>query len=207
MYGQWRIGQAERYGWPAWVWKLLGRIFSTRRVRAAVEGVAAVVHCAYGTDPRAARATTVDGTGIFASGACGAVKQVVHISTIGVHSYSPPPNVTEDSPCVKSRDDYCNAKIEAEQVVRNICPTAILRMGNIYGPWSLPWTVRPLAHIGEGKASVVDSGQHASNMVFIDNAVEAIRLSLATERAAAKHFLLPMTPAHGPKCMVPMLLG
>ncbi|HOE00762.1 MAG TPA: NAD-dependent epimerase/dehydratase family protein [Kiritimatiellia bacterium] len=165
-------------------------------VRAAVEGVAAVVHCAYGTDPRAARATTVDGTrNLLQAARAAQVKQVVHISTIGVHSYSPPPNVTEDSPCVKSRDDYCNAKIEAEQVVRNICPTAtILRMGNIYGPWSLPWTVRPLAHIGEGKASVVDSGQHASNMVFIDNAVEAIRLSLATERAAGETFFITDDP-------------
>ncbi len=167
-------------------------LLKPEEVQAAMAGVEAVVHCAYGTDPRTSRATTVEGTrNVVLAANAAHVKQVVHISTIGVHSYSPPPHVTESSRYVKSRDGYCNAKIAAEQVVRNLCPSAtILRMGNIYGPWSLPWTVRPLAHIGAGKASVVDGGHHAANMVFIDNAVEAILLSLETARAAGEIFFI-----------------
>lgn len=161
-------------------------------ISAAVEGVDAVVHCAYGTESGSARAITVEGTRrlIQAAKAAG-VQRFVHISTIGVHSYSPPDQVSEDSPCKKSGDAYCDAKIEAERVVRQLDPSAvILRMGNIYGPWSAPWTMRPLAHIREGKVSVIDGGAHASNMVFVDNAVEAIRLALDSDQAPGQTFFI-----------------
>jgi len=74
-------------------------------LQAAVAGMDAVVHCAYGTDANAARAATVEGTRLLvqATQAAG-VKRFVHVSTIGVYSYSPPPVVAEDSPLVKSGD-------------------------------------------------------------------------------------------------------
>lgn len=158
----------------------------------AVAGMDAVIHCAYGTEGSTARAITVEGTRrLVAAARSAGVQRFVHVSTIGVHSYSPPPRVTEDSPYVKSGDAYCDAKIEAERLVRKLDPAAvILRMGNIYGPWSAPWTVRPLAHIRAGKVSVIDNGTHAANMVFVDNAVEAIRLALDSDQAAGEVFFI-----------------
>lgn len=165
-------------------------------LKAAVAGMDAVVHCAYGTDANAARATTVEGTRLLVQAAKEAgVKRFVHVSTIGVYSYSPPPVVAEDSPLVKSGDAYCDAKIEAERIVRELDPTAVvLRMGNIYGPFSAPWTARPLAHIRAGKVSVVEGGNHVSNLVFVDNAAEAILLALDSERAAGEAFFITDDP-------------
>ena len=157
-------------------------------LREAVAGMDAVVHCAYGANANVDRASTVDGTrNLLRAAQEAGVKRFVHVSTIVVHSYSPPERVAEDSPYVPSGDPYCDAKIEAERIVREMAPSAVvLRMGNIYGPFSAPWTVRPLAHIRAGKVSVVDGGEHASNMVFVDNAVEAILRAIDTERAAGE---------------------
>lgn len=171
-------------------------LLKPEELRRAVEGMDAVVHCAYGTDATAARAATVDGSRLLLQAAQEAgVKRFVHVSTIGVHSYSPPPAVTEDSPCVPSGDAYCDAKIEAERIVRRLDPSAvILRMGNIYGPFSAPWTVRPLAHIRAGKVCVVEGGGHVSNLVFVDNAAEAILLALDSGRAAGEVFFITDDP-------------
>lgn len=165
-------------------------------LRRAVEGMDAVVHCAYGADANVARAVTVDGTRLLVQAAKEAgVKRFVHVSTIAVHSYSPPPVVTEDSPYVPSGDAYCDAKIEAERIVREIDPSAVvLRMGNIYGPFSAPWAVRPLAHIRAGKVSVVEGGEYVSNMVFVDNAAEAILLALDSDRAVGEVFFITDDP-------------
>jgi nucleoside-diphosphate-sugar epimerase len=165
-------------------------------VHQAVAGMDCVVHCAYGTDTNVARAVTVEGTRLLIQAAQQAkVRRFVHISTIAVHSYSPPSVVVEDSPYVPSGDAYCDAKIAAERIVREIDPSVVvLRMGNIYGPFSIPWTVRPLDHIRAGKVSLVEGGGNASNMVFVDNAVEAILLSLDSDRAAGEVFFITDDP-------------
>ena len=168
------------------------------QIAKAVEGCDFVVHCAYGAGGSRAqnKKVTVKGTRILAECAAAAgVRRFIHISTVAVYSYSPPDSVTEASPFVCSGDPYCDNKIEAEKIIWSIMEkrglhATILRMGNIYGPFSGPWTVRPLAHIRDGIITVVDGGNHLSNMVFIDNAVEAILLSIRKEKAIGEAFFV-----------------
>jgi len=123
------------------------------------------------------------------------VKQFIHISTIAVYSYRPDKPVSEDSAFGRSTDNYCRDKIQAEKVVagflhKSPLAVTILRMGNIYGPFSGPWTLRPLAHIKSGLPVVVDGGKHASNFVYVDNAVEAILCALENSRAYGEAFFI-----------------
>jgi len=173
-------------------------IADSSQVAAAIKGCDVIVHCAYGAGGSRAqkKKVTVKGTRILAECAAAAsVRRFIHISTVAVYSYSPPNSVTEASPFVRSGDPYCDDKIEAEKIIWRIMkkrglPATILRMGNIYGPFSGPWTVRPLSHIRDGIVAVVDSGNHLSNMVFIDNAVEAILLSIRKEEAIGEAFFV-----------------
>ncbi len=168
------------------------------QVRDAVKGCDVVVHCAYGATGGAGqnRSVTVDGTRVVAEAAAAAkVQRFVHISSVAVHSYSPSPGVTEESVLEKCSDAYCRDKIDAEKAVQDVIArkglkATILRMGNIYGPFSGPWTLRPLAHIAEGKVALVDDGSHDSNMVFVDNAVEAILLSIDRAQAVGEVFFI-----------------
>jgi nucleoside-diphosphate-sugar epimerase len=163
-----------------------------------VRDVDVVVHCAYGANAERERDVTVRGTRLLAESARAAgVRRFVHISTIAVYSYRPPAYVCEETPCVRSGDAYCDAKIDAEREVRSAFPSAtILRMGNIYGPFSTPWTIRPLAHIRAGKIVLVDGGEHDSNALFVDNAVHAILLAMDCDAAEGETFFItdePMT--------------
>jgi nucleoside-diphosphate-sugar epimerase len=167
-------------------------------VRSAMEGCDFVVHCAYGTvsDPRHAKAVTKDGTeNLLKVAVEKKIKQFIHISTIAVYGYSPTPPISEDSPFQPPSDNYCRYKAQAEKAVwksiRNQGLNAtVLRMGNIYGPFSSPWTIRPLKNIQDGIECVVDGGEHASNMVFVDNAVEAILRTIGNSKASGESFFI-----------------
>jgi len=173
-------------------------ITDSTSVERALEGCAVVVHCAYGTsgNRKSDHQVTVEGTRLLAEAAlaCG-VQRFVHVSTVAVYSYSPPARVDEQTPLMRSGDPYCDDKIEAEEVIwdlirqRNL-PATVLRMGNMYGPFSLIWTVRPLAHIRDGYITLIDEGYHPSNALFVDNAVEAILLAIRKEAAIGEAFFV-----------------
>lgn len=165
-------------------------------IRKALEGVDAIVHCAYGANADSERAVTVDGTRNLVEQARRAgVRKFVHISTISVHSFTPPPRVSEDSPCVRSGDAYCDAKIEAETIVRRGYPEAVvLRMGNIYGPFSSPWTLRPLMHIKADMVSLVEGGKNPANVVYVDNAIEAITLAISQDESNGQVYFVTDDP-------------
>lgn len=174
------------------------------QVASAMKGCDVVVHCAYGASgmPADNRRVTVEGTRILADTAVAqGVRRFIHISSVAVYSYSPPPNVSESTPLVRSRDAYCRDKMAAEDIIwdkirRRGLPGVVLRMGNIYGPFSGPWTIRPLQHIRDGIACLVDGGSHNANMVFVDNAVEAILLAIREDDAVGQAFFITDDPAN-----------
>jgi nucleoside-diphosphate-sugar epimerase len=157
------------------------------QVRKAVEGCDVVVHCAYGASqayPGERRRVTVQGTrNLLNASLAAGVERFVHISTIAVFSYDPPDGITETSQPIRSGEAYCDDKIDAEEAVRRGVGSGlnaiVLRMGNIYGPYSGPWTVRPLNHIRTGQVTLVGDGQAEANMVYVDNAVEAVLGAIA----------------------------
>jgi len=141
-----------------------------------------IVHCAYGNagPQKLQKKVTVIGTKLLIEAALQyKIKAFIYISTVAVYSYDPPPNITEDSSTIKSTDIYSNNKIAAENLVykyikRFNLPATILRLGHLWGPYSSPWVARPIELIKNGFVSLVDDGEHFSNALFIDNAVEAI---------------------------------
>ena len=173
-------------------------ITDSASVERALEECDVVIHCAYGTgsDREANHRVTVEGTRLLAEAAlASSVRRFIHISTLAVYSYSPPTRVDEQTPFVRSGDPYCDDKIEAEEVVWELIrqkglPATVLRMGSIYGPFSAAWTVRPFDHIRNGYITLVDEGDHASNAVFVDNAVEAILLAIREDAAVGEAFFV-----------------
>ncbi len=167
-------------------------------VKKAVEGCDVIIHCALGTAGDDGRRTevTVEGTRKLAEAAVDqGCSRFVHISSIAVYSYSPPEHVTENADFVLSGDNYCDAKIDAEKAVwhavkQQNLPAAVLRMGNIYGPFSPGWTEKPVSDICEGTVCLVDGGYHASNAVYVDNAVEAIFRAIEEDDAVGEAFFI-----------------
>ena len=77
------------------------------------------------------------------------VRRFVHISSVMVYGFRYPPDVTEDGLLAGEGNPYCETKIESERVARSFqepgtLDVVALRLGDVYGPGSVPWVVRPL---------------------------------------------------------------
>jgi nucleoside-diphosphate-sugar epimerase len=174
---------------------VVGALDDTDALARACESQHAVVHCAaraLDVGPLSAfLQDNVEGTRAVAEAArVAGCARLVHLSTISVYGTSPPPVVTEDTPLPdQSRAyPYGESKRRAEAAVWEVAaqglPSVVVRVGSVYGPGSLQWTLRP-AKLAKSRLGLVlvDGGRGLHNPVFIDDLIEG--LVLAMEHPAA----------------------
>lgn len=104
-------------------------------------------------------------------------RSFVHLSSVMVHGFDFPDGVAEDGPLDHAANPYCATKIRAEHLLREIgvpgeFAVHIVRPGDVYGPYSTPWVVRPVQHMRERTFLYVTPS--AINHVYVDNLVDAI---------------------------------
>lgn len=168
----------------------------------ACEGQDVVVHCAArATDVGAMDAflrDNVEGSRNVAEAARAAgCSRMVHLSTISVYGFDPPPTVTEDTPLRPLGDSYPygESKRLAEEEVGRVAArgleTVVLRVGSVYGPGSTQWTLRP-AKLARSRLGLilVDGGRGLLNHVYIDNLLDGIELAMEHPVAAGGLFNL-----------------
>ncbi len=177
----------------------IGDVCSAEDMARAVKDCDSVVHCAVGTGwpPETAFAVTVGGTRTAAEAALSSgVRRFVHISSMAVHGDRVPERLTETAPLDPgSGVGYSRAKFLAEEAVRELAAKGlrmiVLRPARIYGPFSRTFTARPLQALREGRLVLAGDADTPSNMVFVDNVVEAIlRALVAPDDACGEAYLI-----------------
>ncbi|MDQ1631075.1 MAG: hypothetical protein QOC80_1047 [Frankiaceae bacterium] len=119
----------------------------------------------------------VEGTRTVLDAAAAArVPAVLHLSSIVVHGPRFPDGVDETGPVRMSGNPYTDTKVASEHqallaAARGL-PLAIVRPGDVYGPGSSPWTMRPLETIQAGSFRLLDRGRGILSPVFVDDLVE-----------------------------------
>ncbi|HQI18451.1 MAG TPA: NAD-dependent epimerase/dehydratase family protein [Leptospiraceae bacterium] len=119
------------------------------------------------------------------------IKLFVQFSSVMVYGFDYPAMVRETGPFGGNENPYCQTKIEGElallQMHRpgtfDIC---IVRPGDVYGPGSVPWVIRPFRLMKSYQFMLVDGGNGTMNHVYIDNLIDAVILLVeknATGRA------------------------
>jgi nucleoside-diphosphate-sugar epimerase len=183
--------------WPLEV--IVGDVTSSDDLADAMAGCDAVVHCAVGTTwpPETAFKTTVEGTRAAAEAALRAgVRRFVHVSSMAVHGDRPPLVLDESQPFQPGTGfGYTRAKCLAEEAVQQARARGLgaicLRPARIYGPFSKTFTVRPLAALASGVLALAGDADTTSNMVYVDNVVDAILRALdAPSRLDGEAFLI-----------------
>ena len=130
------------------------------------------------------RRVNVEGTHSVALAARDAgVRRFVHLSSVMVYGFHYADGVAEDGPLRGDGNPYCQTKIESERAVLALhapgrFEVIVIRPGDVYGPGSIPWVVRPIELIGRGLMILPDGGRGAKNHVYVDNLVDAILLAL-----------------------------
>lgn len=144
-----------------------------------------VVHTAAvvgeGGDIEHYRSVNVEGTETVARAASeGSVQQFAHLSSVMVYGFDYPPDVDESGRLRGEGNAYCQTKIESERVAKSFhgddLEVTVVRPGDIYGPRSKPWIVRPIELMKSQLFVLPDGGTGTLDPTYIDNLVDAIVL-------------------------------
>lgn len=172
---------------------MVGDMTSLAQVREMMHGCDIVVHCAVGT-PYA----TVKGTEnvLKAASECG-IEKFIHISSFAVFGYRPSFGVqgSERITYEHTGDSYCDSKIDSERIAFHYCdtkklPLVVLRPPNIFGPYSKPYTIKPINMLKRKCYVLINGGNSPSNAVYVDNVIDAIELAITADNAVGKAFLI-----------------
>jgi nucleoside-diphosphate-sugar epimerase len=177
----------------------IGDITDTSAINNAVRDCNVIIHCAAKQFPPGTRAQFfAENIGGFENLARAAlenhVERFVHLSTINVHGYPPPPGCHADSSLRESGDFYSDSKIATERVAwqyyheKNL-PLVIVRPGCTYGPRGGAWTLTPIKRLRAHKRVLIGDGSGVCNTAYIDNLVDLILLATRNDGAIGQAFI------------------
>jgi nucleoside-diphosphate-sugar epimerase len=123
------------------------------------------------------------------------VRRLVHLSTISVYGLPGDGDLDERRARQPCGDDYSDTKLAAEQLVFSYhekygLPVAVLQPTIVYGPYSWPWTLMPLAFLKHERVVLVEGGTGLCNAVYVDDVVDAILLAAVRDEAVGQAFLI-----------------
>ena len=158
-----------------------------------------VIHLAAIVDDRGAAdlfdAVNVRGTQhVLEAALKGPLERFVHVSSIVALGFNPGLKANENSRLVTNTGSpYFDTKARSEALVRTArdeegAPIAIVRPGDVYGPGSEPWVIRPLEMMRKRLPVLVDGGRGLIAHCWIDNLVDALVLATTHEDAAGHIF-------------------
>ena len=107
-------------------------------------------------------------------------RRFVHFSSVMVYGFDYPDGVTEDDPTDGAGNPYCITKIESEAALAELHDPGtfdvfIIRPGDVYGPGSIPWVVRPFEAMQQGLwATIGAEDEPLINHVYIDNLLDGV---------------------------------
>ena len=120
--------------------------------------------------------------------ACADAGRLVHFSSIVVHGRDFTDGVDETGPVRPTGNPYTDTKIAAEHLVlaahaAGRVRACVVRPGDVYGPRSRPWTVRPVAQLRSGRFALVDGDRGVLSPVHVDDVARGAVLSGTTDAA------------------------
>ncbi|RUT06969.1 putative oxidoreductase [Dulcicalothrix desertica PCC 7102] len=166
---------------------ITGDINDSAILEKACQGVDIVLHAAEitkeGGKLKDFQKVNVDGTVTLARAAKKAgAKTFIHMSSVLVYGFDYSNNIAEDGKLKGDNNPYCQTKIEAEDAILKFNDPSfgvvIIRAGDVYGPGSIPWVVRPVTMMRQNMFACVNDGKGVMNHVYIDNLVEAVFLAI-----------------------------
>ena len=132
----------------------------------------------------------------FAAARDAGVPRVVLLSSIRAFSdVGFPDGVTEDHPVRPDGNPYVDTKIASEHVALQAhaageVEAVVVRPGDVYGPGSVPWILKPLDAIRSGQFLLPAMGRGVHSPVYVDDLVAGVLLALRSPAAAGQVFTL-----------------
>lgn len=104
------------------------------------------------------------------------IGRLVHLSSVVVYGYADPSTQDEDAPLRTYGIPYLDTKSSSDRIARRR-GAIVIRCGDVVGPRSVPWTLRPLSLAAEGKLAIPSPGDGVMLPVHVEDLAEAILLA------------------------------
>jgi nucleoside-diphosphate-sugar epimerase len=171
----------------------LADVTDAAAMRAALEGCDGVVHTAALVAEHGAMRdfvrVNVGGTRTVLDAARDAgVARVVHLSSVATLGYEARHDLGEDAPTRTCGAVYVDTKTASHELALSR-GAAVVRPGDVYGPGSVPWTLRPVAMLRAGRFMLPGKGDGVLTPVFVDDLVDCIVRALTHPEAAGRAFI------------------
>jgi nucleoside-diphosphate-sugar epimerase len=141
------------------------------------------------------------------------VKRVVHLSSVVVYGYDDPTEQDESAPLRTTGNPYIDTKASSDRLAQRR-GAVVIRPGDVYGPGSVPWTIRPLELARKNRLIVPAPGDGVMLPVYISDLVEAVLLGAESgspgeaytawsgERITFKQYFDGLAALAGARCRV-----
>jgi nucleoside-diphosphate-sugar epimerase len=166
-------------------------------VRGALDGVELVVHTAarvsdWGPSDEFVRVNVGGTENVLDAAREAGCERVVHLSSVAIWGYEHREALDEDAPPRPCGIPYIDTKGASDTLALTRAqagePVVVVRPGDVYGPGSTPWSVRPLEGIRKRRFMLVGDGGGILTPVYVDDLVEAIELALVKPEARGQAF-------------------
>jgi nucleoside-diphosphate-sugar epimerase len=122
------------------------------------------------------------------------VRKFIHLGSVTIYGEDPPAaSAREDAPLDAHRSDYGDMKAAQDEMVFALhgrgVPSIVLCPGNIGGPYST-LIVDVVAKLLARQIVLVDAGANATNIVHIDNLVQAILAALVSDAGWGERYFV-----------------
>ena len=160
-----------------------------RAIGAALEGAELVVHTAayvreWGTMEEFIPVNVRGTVNVLDAAEAAGAERVVHLSSVVVYGYAAPNELDESASRRQVGIPYIDTKGASDRIaVRR--GAVVIRPGDVYGPGSVPWLIRPAELLRSGQMALPGEGDGTMLPVYIDDLVDSIILGL--ERGVPGH--------------------
>jgi nucleoside-diphosphate-sugar epimerase len=152
----------------------------------ALEGSELVVHTAarvheWGEMEDFVRVNVAGTANVLDAAAVEGADRVVHLSSVVVYGYDSPLEQDEAAFRRTHGIPYIDTKSASDRLA---CRRGaiVLRPGDVYGPGSVPWTLRPLEMARAGRLALPGAGDGLMLPLYVDDLAEAVVLALTAGR-------------------------
>jgi nucleoside-diphosphate-sugar epimerase len=164
-------------------------VAESEAMREALEGAELVVHAAalvheWGSMADFVRVNVAGTANVVDAAAAAGAAPVVHISSVVVYGYDDASEQDETAFRRAYGIPYIDTKSASDRLASRR-GAIVIRPGDVYGPGSVPWTIRPAAMARAGQLAVPLPGDGLMLPLYVDDLAEAVVLAL--ERGEPGH--------------------
>ena len=165
-----------------------GDINDARLLRDCFAGADIVFHTAAIVEEDGSRElyerVNVEGTrSVCNAAAAQGVKRLIQLSSVMVYGFHYADGIGEEGPFRDDGNIYNETKLRSERLAMEFhrpgaLEVIVIRPGDVYGPGSQPWVLRPVELIRKGLFMLPDGGNGVINHVHVDNLLDGVFLAL-----------------------------